>query len=422
MESTLEDQIKKTGLRVIRMKATNFQKLSAIEITPNGSIVKIKGENGAGKTSVLNAIFAALGGKTASPDEPIKRGEEKAEVFVDLDHIRVNKTWVDGKEKLMITTKDGAVVKKPQSLLDEFVGKYTLDVSGFLALSEKEQVEILKNIVDLGGLDLEKHEEKRQELYEERTDVNRDEKKARLHFDSIDGDIEGPLQETSATKLMTEFEDAQTTLRKNDLERTDLKILKDNGDEANEKISKLKIELDFEEKALEKLREAYRKKLKIVDALVDPDTAELQEKMGTVEKQNKKVVANRDKKKALKNADDLKEDSDALTVKIERMDQKKADAMANAKFPVKNLDWTEEGITLNNLPFSQASQSERLKTAVAIACQANPHLKVVTIKDASLFDKNSIEDLREFSDKNGITAWLEIVSNAGNGKLEIEEG
>ncbi len=419
---TLQDEIKKTGLRVIRLKATNFQKLSAVEVTPKGSIVKIKGENGVGKTSVMNALFAALGGKSASPDEPIKNGKEKAEVFVDLDHIRVNKTWMDGSEKLVITTKDGAVVKKPQSLLDEFVGKYTIDVGGFLALAEKDQVEILKNIVDLGGLDLEKHEEKRQEIYDDRTDVNRDEKRARSTFESLDGNIKGPQQETSATKLMEEFEEAQGTIRLNNLKRNDLTMLKEKGENIKKTITELKARLSLEERDLEKMREAYRKDLKVVDALVDPDTAELQEKMATVEKENKKIVANRDKKKALKKADELKIEADELTAKIDKMDKKKVDALANAKFPVKNLSWTEEGITLNDLPFSQASQSERLKTAVAIACQSNPHLKVVTIKDASLFDKNSIEDLRKFSEKKGITAWLEIVSNAGNGKLVIEEG
>ena len=49
-------------MKILKLTAENFKKLSAVEITPDGNVVVISGKNGAGKSSVLDAIEAALCG------------------------------------------------------------------------------------------------------------------------------------------------------------------------------------------------------------------------------------------------------------------------------------------------------------------------------------------------------------------------
>jgi ABC-type dipeptide/oligopeptide/nickel transport system ATPase component len=44
------------GLRIIRLAAQNFKRLVAIDITPAEDVVMISGENGAGKSTVFDAI------------------------------------------------------------------------------------------------------------------------------------------------------------------------------------------------------------------------------------------------------------------------------------------------------------------------------------------------------------------------------
>ncbi len=417
---TVREAIRKNGLRVMRLTATNFKKLVLVEITPKGAIVKVKGENGAGKSAVLDALFAAIGGANASPDVPIRKGQDKAEVEVDLGTIIVRRRWSASGTSLEITW-NGEAVKQPQSLLDEFVKKAALDPGKFLALDERAKKDILKGIVDL-GIDLEAHEAKREKIFEERTDVNRDEKKARAHYNSIDGDEEGPLKGETATALMEKFEKAKDEIQANKDKRRALEA---------EEVELRDIETDIHaaESQLNELRSRLKARTGLVSInketvskLVDPDIEALQEKVRTVDDKNKKVRKNQDKKKALTEADEFAAASKRLTRRIEKMDEEKATALANAKFPVKGLSWSEDGIILDNLPFSQASQSKRLQIAVAISTRANPVLKVITIRDASLLDKNSIEEMKTLANKLGITIFLEIVSNSGNGKLTIEEG
>ncbi len=64
--------------KIVKLTAENFKRLVAVEIEPTGRIVPITGRNGEGKTSVLDAITAALvGQKDFKIDQPIRQGEEE---------------------------------------------------------------------------------------------------------------------------------------------------------------------------------------------------------------------------------------------------------------------------------------------------------------------------------------------------------
>lgn len=62
--------------KLISLEAENFKRLKAVRIEPNGNgITVISGNNANGKSSVLDAIQAAIGGKRATPEKPIRDGQ-----------------------------------------------------------------------------------------------------------------------------------------------------------------------------------------------------------------------------------------------------------------------------------------------------------------------------------------------------------
>src|ERR1035441_8426583 len=77
--------------KIIKLTSENVKRLQAVEITPDGNVVVIGGKNGAGKSSVLDSIEYALGGDTADR-MPVRRGEEKAKIVLDLGEIIVKRT------------------------------------------------------------------------------------------------------------------------------------------------------------------------------------------------------------------------------------------------------------------------------------------------------------------------------------------
>ena len=66
-------------MRILRLAAENILRLVAVEISPDGNLVKITGKNGAGKSAVLNTIWLGLGGGEAQRQlpEPIRHGQEQ---------------------------------------------------------------------------------------------------------------------------------------------------------------------------------------------------------------------------------------------------------------------------------------------------------------------------------------------------------
>lgn len=99
---------------VVALHAENFKRLKAVDITPEPGqpIVTISGANAQGKSSVLDALWSALESSAATKGtkttRPVRDGEKKATVRVDLGDIIVTRTWTaGGTSKLEVTPADG---------------------------------------------------------------------------------------------------------------------------------------------------------------------------------------------------------------------------------------------------------------------------------------------------------------------------
>ena len=68
-------------MKIIKLTAENFMRLVAVEISPQGNAIMITGKNGAGKSSVMEAIKALFQGKKYHPDKPIRDGADHAEII-----------------------------------------------------------------------------------------------------------------------------------------------------------------------------------------------------------------------------------------------------------------------------------------------------------------------------------------------------
>ena len=59
-------------MKIIELRAENFKRLRAIDITPDGHLVEIRGKNGQGKSSVLDGIWALFASAEALPPRPVR--------------------------------------------------------------------------------------------------------------------------------------------------------------------------------------------------------------------------------------------------------------------------------------------------------------------------------------------------------------
>src|SRR5690242_20109026 len=103
--------------KIVRLEASNVKRLRAVAIEPDGSLVVVSGRNGQGKSSVLDAIWMALGGKKAFPRRPVREGAEEATIRLELDELVVERRIKPtGDTTLAVSSRDGARYNSPQAL------------------------------------------------------------------------------------------------------------------------------------------------------------------------------------------------------------------------------------------------------------------------------------------------------------------
>lgn len=144
-------------MKIVKLTAENVKKLRAVEITPAGEIVNITGRNGQGKTSVLDSIWWALAGTSHIQAKPIRKGETKARIRLDLGELIVERRFSDAGSTLFVENAEGARYSSPQKMLDALLGELSFDPLAFARMDGKKQFDELRRVVklevDLGKLD-----------------------------------------------------------------------------------------------------------------------------------------------------------------------------------------------------------------------------------------------------------------------------
>jgi DNA repair exonuclease SbcCD ATPase subunit len=395
-------------MKIIEFRAERFKRLSAVEITPAGNTVIISGKNGQGKSSVLDAIWLALGGgaaaKNSETSRPIKEGEKDAVVRLDLGDIIVTRKWTASGSNLVVEGADGRKYNSPQSLLDTLVGAISFDPLSFAKMPAAEQRAQLISLANL-SIDLDKIDAERKELYDRRTLVNRELKALEGELSNMPTPAEGvPEKEISLTDYVNQINTAIE-------QRNMIRAFFENLREKKRKAVELEARITAQIKELEALSEEIEKDDEASKTLIEPDVDAMREKMGEIEATNAAVRAKMRYFEIKAKAERKAEMSESITKQIEHLDKVKKDALLEAKFPVEGLSVDADGVTYNGIPFGQCSSAEQLKVCVAIAAALNPKIRVIRVADASLLDEESMQMIQTLAEEQDIQIWLERVTD-----------
>jgi DNA repair exonuclease SbcCD ATPase subunit len=424
-------------MKIVRLQAENVKRLRAVSITPEGAVVLIKGQNGQGKTSLLDSIAYALGGKDVQPPKVIREGERSARVVLELDDLVVERKWTPKSTTLEVRSRVGAKYGSPQAMLDQLVGKLSFDPLAFTRMEPKKQVETLRQLV---GLDFTALDRKRQETFDARTLVNREVVGLKAQLDRHPGPNLDPQakvgEEVRLSDLVQEQQRLTGVKQENDRKRraADQKVnavmtLNDRIANGEKHVEDLRAQLAKSEALLAQLRAEMEtaqaeagKAADEVAALVDPDLAGITERLRTAESTNAAIRQAKERRLLEQKYQARADDAEQLTARIAEIDAEKQKALASAKFPVPGLSFSEEGITLNGIPLEQASAAEQLRVSLAMGLALNPKLKVVLIRDGSLLDENSMRLVGEMAEATGAQVWVEQVGKGGAVGVVIEDG
>lgn len=400
-----------TGTRIIKFQAENFKKLRAVEITPDGNVIEVRGKNAQGKTSVLDAIWHALSYTAAKKGttKPIREGETAATVTLEFEGFIVTRTWTDNDKpaSLKITSHDGLSYSSPQKLLDEVIGSLSFDPLAFANAAPKDQLKTLLSVVEL-PFDPEELQAKKDETFTHRTSVNRRVKELEAQVAGMavpPADL--PLSEVSSADVLAELRE---------------------GQQHNERIDTVMRHLAAAEAASTQLGNIdgspaiglIRQAVEVLPELVNID--QFQVKLSGLEGTNAQIRMGIARAEATKALEHFQSEAAGLTATIDAYDVQKSEAMKAAKLPVDGLGFDEEGVTYLGVPFSQASGAEQLRVSMAMAMSLNPGVRILRITDATLLDSTNRALVDQMAEEHDFQIWLEVVSEDGSVGVLIDDG
>jgi DNA repair exonuclease SbcCD ATPase subunit len=420
---------------ILELYAENYKRLKVVKITPDGSVVEVTGRNAQGKSSVLDAIWAALQWRSAAKatEVPIREGEDQAMVRLDLGDMVVTRIWKDEgggvAVRLIVEAKDGTPYKQPQAVLDALLGRLTFDPLAFIRAGSREQVSTLLSVVDT-PVDLEALEHDRQQLYDARHLIGQEVRRKQGAFEehprfSSEGNDYADLPDAEAdmSALLAAYQVVQDEITRHNDTRRDAESALRSYEDAERAVAEAEAALARAKERMAGARNDVDRANEAVDALGSvPEIGPAKQALEAAEKTNKEV---REKKRWLELNADWKAaqgEWDAKDAEIAALDKAKEDALAAVQFPVEGLGFTIEGVTLNGLPLSQASQAEQLRVSLGIAMAANPDLRVLRITDGSLLDSESMAIIQAMADERDYQVWIERVDESGGVGVVIEDG
>jgi DNA repair exonuclease SbcCD ATPase subunit len=426
---------------IVSLRAENVKKLKAVELKPDASgVFVVGGFNGAGKTTILDAIEWAMGGTSGISSMPVRKGEDHARIVIELDDLIVTRKFNEmGKSTLVVEAKSDdpnarARFSSGQSVLDKLVGNLSFDPLSFTRMKSDAQAKTLRDLV---GIDTKELDERRADQYAYRTDINR-------QLKELDGQLKGmpfyenaPQAETSATALMTELKEIQAfnqsvndAIAKADRAREAAAMTAGYVEQTAKTVADLEHQLTEAKKrhaeAVERLandNKAFAVLESVALQMKPKSTIEIEAAIQNADDVNHQVRANAQRKDALAKLQALEAKSQACTEKIEAIDKQRQELVTNAAYPIEGLTFSEDGqVLFGGIPFDQCSQAEQLRVSIAIGMALNPKLRVLLIRDGSLMDDRTLAMVAKMAEEKGFQLWIEKVGEDESCSVIIEDG
>lgn len=431
------------GIHVVGVEALNFHRLKVahVRIEPGGRFVKVSGKNGAGKTSLLRAIRAALGGAGEILDHALndEAEESKGEIRVELDNgFTIERRFTESAPKgyLTITGPDGG--KHGQAKLNGWLGHLSFDPLAFFDLKPDRQREVLLSLGKDPTLadQLDALREEHARLYSERTPHIAEQRRARA-VPKPEGDRPEPVDTSAEMERLRNLQGAQREYQ--DMQRRILAAderLRENDRQqidASNRIRELEAELKRAEKALgdlkakgERIASERQEDLDVLAHMtpVEADIEAVHDRIAAADATNAALEPWKAWERAQQELEAATDFVEELTTRMGRLAEQERTLIAEAGIPVQGLSFEPETgePLLNGRPLAVASGAERIRLAVAVAQAADPELHICLVDEANDLDLEQLQELDRLAREYGFQVWGCRIGLEGPGEILVEDG
>jgi len=428
-------------MKIISLAVENIMKIRAAFIKPTDDVVLIQGDNGAGKSSILDAIVFAFKGDRELPAEPVRKGAKKGNIKIHMDGdpkldippFVITRTITDKRATLKIEPAEILHGETPRSFMDKIIGSISFDPLAFINNDSKKQRKILLELI---GVDVDELDRSEKEVFDERTVKGRELKAAEIKVKGLNRWPEVKEKEEIkmgelSDKLSRAYDWNQDIKNRESINQRlkDKAIINKNMIEGIKgQIKDLQTELEHLESLLTNQRKEYQAEKEAISKLEPIDMTLINQEMTEIEIKNSKIRDNSTHQLENANLKAIQAQYDTIDTVLESIRASRLKLIADASIPVEGLTFDEDGLLYNDIPLAQCSDGEKLMVSMGISMALNPTMRVLRIKDGSLLGKKNMEILSQMVKDKGYQVFIERVADkdsydaTGKVGLFIEEG
>lgn len=429
---------------IIGLKAENFKVLEAVDVQfANGTTI-VTGKNGSGKSSLLEALWAALGGNRAT-SKPVRKGADKAVIEAEVSDGEntyiVRKRILPSGERLEIFAADGQPMRSPQAVLDRLLGALTFDPVEFLRLKPAQQVEVLRKV---SGVDTSEDEAAVNRIFTQRTETGREIKALEAVItDLIPGEVTNAeqieariLEVGKAISKVEEKEDKLKALQRiaesHDRQVEQVKAARDGLSKRiialEQELAEARAAMQSEsERVLQVTADAKESKAEYEKAMADPillTKSSLNKELVELHRASERAKQSQRLNGKRKELESLRSLHVIQTEQIDAIRGVIKEKVLSARYPIDGLSIEDGVIVYRGNDLNTCSQAEQIVVAASIGAATipDPGIRTLLIRDGSLLDGDSWAALIDAMERQNMQLIAEVVGDTPESGIRIVQG
>lgn len=410
-------------VRLIGLEIEAYKGIRACAIDFDGKpVITLNGQNGAGKSSIGDAILTVLAGGSYIPEKPIRAGHKKATITLTMGRDATKVEFIATRSETpsggttKITDAEGNPIKGgAREFLDALYTARGFDPLAFAKQPPRLQIETLRAVT---GLDetFAKIEAEKADAATARRDAQRTVVSLETQLAGL-AESEGPEEEQSAADLIRESQEATEQKSKNDNARKWLADNKKKRAEQDEHLATMRDNLAKAEQLRDELSARIDKYEPDVAKMVDPDTTAITQKLNNLEAHNSAARNRRQRRGVVEQLAAARAEEKKANRTVEEADAKRRLAIEKADLPVDGLVFDDNGVYLEGVPLAQVNTAKQIEVGVALALAEKKPIRFIWIQDGALLDSNSRRALHDVAVKHDAQVLIE---RANDGTQEAD--
>lgn len=435
-------------MQVTHISIRNILGIESLDIEA-GKFIAVTGRNGTGKTSVVEAVKAALGG--GHDATLLRNGAARGEVVLVLDDgSKITKKVTADKSEQLFTDGEGRKIARPAESIRQLIDALSVNPVEFLTVQKKQQVTALleampmtvnqAKLTELVGDAIgtiaspklaEMHamdaiEVVRRHIYDERTGINRAAKEkastAKQLAESLPPEVDVSESEEEILRAdLTDLDKAQAdALAKADAKMDEIREAHEAAvAEVRREIAELEAKITEANEGLSAAKTKVSERKAEINSRAAVKRAEINGKLDAInnsrEARARAAQARETATSMQAEAERLQEQADVLTGALERLEEYKAELLE--KLPIPGLEVRGGDIFFNGVPFERLNSAEQVKVAVELAKLRAGKLGLVCVDGIERLDGEAFEAFRQAAIDSGVQM---VVTRVGDSPFSVE--